>query len=65
MTSDSKKAGNKTYLVVNSTRFKGDPLKLGLNLIAQYPKAVRIDGSRESLLFFEVTDKSITSLEKI
>ena len=62
---DSKKAGNKTYLVVNSTRFKGDPLKLGLNLIAQYPKAVRIDGSRESLLFFEVTDKSITSLEKI
>ncbi len=62
---DSKKAGNKTYLVVNSSRFayKGDPLVIGLKLIASYPKAERREhlsreyvkyGSQESLLFFEV-----------
>lgn len=57
---DSKKAGNKTYLVINSTRFSGDPGKLGLNLLAVYPKAVRPDGSRETLLFFEVTSNAIS-----
>lgn len=52
---DSKKFGNPTYLVVNNTRFKGDAEKQGLKLLAAYPKAVRPDGSREALLFFEVT----------
>jgi len=56
---DSKKAGNKTYLVINSTRFFGDPEKLGLQLLAVYPKAIKADGARETLLFFEVTKNSI------
>lgn len=62
---DSRKAGNKTYLVVNSSRFayKGKPEDIGLKLIASYPKAVRREhlsreyiknGPQESLLFFEV-----------
>jgi 4-amino-4-deoxy-L-arabinose transferase-like glycosyltransferase len=51
---ESKKAGNKTYLVVNSTRFLGDYEKLGMKLIHSYPKAERPDGTRESLLLFEI-----------
>ena len=59
---ESKKAGNKTYLVVNNTRLKGDPERLGLKLIAAYPKALRTEGTKEyiiygpqeALLFFEV-----------
>lgn len=53
---DSKSAGNKTYLVVNSTRYFGDPEKDGLTLLAAYPKAVRPDGGREALLFYELTE---------
>ena len=56
---DSKKAGNKTYLVVNSNRFWGEEEELGLKLLAAYPKAVKPDGSRETLLFFEVTEKAL------
>lgn len=65
---DSKKAGNRTYFVVNSSRFLGDPEGEGLELLAAYPKAFRLEGTREyntlgprdTLLFFEVTKKSIT-----
>ncbi|MBU0570228.1 hypothetical protein KKB40_05665, partial [Patescibacteria group bacterium] len=53
---ESKQAGNKTYFVVNSTRILADYKKLDLKLIAEYPKAIRPDGSRESLYFFEVLD---------
>ena len=56
---ESKIAGNKTYLLVNSTRYLGDAEKGGLKLLAVYPKAVRPDGGRESLLFYELTDSSI------
>lgn len=56
---EAKKAGNIVYLVVNSTRFKGDADKLGLKLINSYKKALRPDGSYESLLFFEVTENAI------
>lgn len=56
---EAKKAGNTVYLVVNSTRFKGDADKLGLKLINSYPKAQRADGTQESLLFFEVTENVI------
>lgn len=56
---ESKKFGNPTYLVVNNTRFKGDAEKQGLKLLAAYPKAVRPDGSREALLFFEVTPNAL------
>jgi hypothetical protein len=51
---ESKKAGNKTYLVVNDTRLLEDPEKLNLRLVEKYEKAVKPDGTRESLLFFEV-----------
>jgi len=60
---ESKKAGNETYLVINESRFKGDPDKLGLKLIASYPKVARRDktskeyitkGPQEVLLFFEL-----------
>lgn len=60
---ESKMAGNKTYLVVNSTRYFGDPMKDGLTLVAVYPKASKPDGGRESLLFFEVTQNAV--LKKI
>jgi 4-amino-4-deoxy-L-arabinose transferase-like glycosyltransferase len=53
---ESKQAGNKTYFVVNSTRLLADYEKLDLKLIAEYPKAIRPDGSRESLYFFEVLE---------
>jgi len=56
---ESKRSGNETYLVVNDTRFKGDTEKLGLRLISSYPKALRPDNIKESLLFFEVTDKAL------
>ncbi len=56
---ESKKAGNKTYFVVNSTRLLADPEELGLELAAVYPKAFRPDGSRESLYLFEVTEKAL------
>lgn len=56
---DSREMGDKTYLVVNSTRFTGSAENLGLKLLAAYPKAVRPDGSREALLFFEVTEEAI------
>ena len=58
---DSKEEGNRTYLVVNNTRFSGNAESLGLKLLAVYPKAVRLDGSREALLFFEVTEEAINN----
>lgn len=54
-------AGNKTYLVVNKSRFKGDPDKQGFELIKKFPKMLRLTDSRqylhygpqEELLFFK------------
>ncbi|KKR85985.1 MAG: hypothetical protein UU32_C0025G0008 [Candidatus Woesebacteria bacterium GW2011_GWB1_41_10] len=59
---ESKEAGNKTYLVVNKSRLLANPEKLGLTLIAEYPKVPRpIDvreyvtkGPQEFLYFFEL-----------
>ncbi|MEJ2347909.1 MAG: hypothetical protein P8Y17_01765, partial [Patescibacteria group bacterium] len=51
---ESKKAGNRTYLVINTTRFKGDLENSDLQILAVYPKAIRPDGTREALLFFKV-----------
>lgn len=53
---ESKKAGNKTYLLANSSRYYGDPEEKGLKLIEEFPKAEKPNGTHESLLFFEVTD---------
>lgn len=59
---ESKKTGNKTYLVVNKSRLKADPTQLGLKLIAEYPKVPRpadtreyiIKGPQEFLYFYEI-----------
>jgi len=60
---ESKKFGNITYFIVNKSRIEADPDKLGLQLIAAYPKALRINyesreyklkGPQEVLYFYEV-----------
>lgn len=56
---DSQKAGNITYLVVNNTRYNGNARSEGLDHVAVFGKAVRPDGSREALLLFKLTDKSL------
>jgi hypothetical protein len=60
--SESKKSGNKTYLVINNSRLKGDPKEMGLKLVSAYPKAIRtmenkeyfLLGPQEVLFLFEV-----------
>lgn len=60
--SESKSAGNKTYLVVNKSRLVENPEKIGLKLISSYEKPPRRMGSmeytlygpQEVLYFFEV-----------
>jgi 4-amino-4-deoxy-L-arabinose transferase-like glycosyltransferase len=51
---ESKQSGNKTYLVVNSSRLLARAENIGLEIVASYPKVVKPDGSREALLLFEV-----------
>jgi 4-amino-4-deoxy-L-arabinose transferase-like glycosyltransferase len=60
---ESKEAGNRTFMVINSTRLIiNDPESRGLQLIAAYPKALRkvgsreynLHGPRETLLLFEL-----------
>lgn len=51
---ESQDYGNRTFLLINNDRFKGDYTKLGYTLIASYPKAPRPDGSFQSLLLFEL-----------
>lgn len=57
---NSKKAGDNTYLLVNSSRFRNDADKLGLKLIKEFPKAEKPNGTHDSLLFFEVTNEALT-----
>jgi len=66
---ESVKAGNKTFLVANSSRlkFKKDFENYGLKIIAVYPKAFRPDftkeyvahGPRDTLYLFEVTEEAL------
>lgn len=57
---NAKKAGDRVFLVVNSTRFKiENPEEKGLMLVYQYPKAKRPNGTQEALLLWEL--KVITS----
>lgn len=53
---DSKDSGNATFLVVNDSRLVGSPEQLGLTLINKYKKAVKPDGTTESLLLLEVNE---------
>lgn len=57
---ESKKFGNTTYLVVNNERLHMDYQKESLKLIKEYPKAVRPDGSKQSLMLFEVTNETLS-----
>lgn len=46
---------NRVVLVVNSSRLGiKDPEKVGLKLLESYAKAIRADGTRQYLLFFEL-----------
>lgn len=56
----AKRAGDKVYLVVNSSRFEGSAGGLGLKLLASYPKAIQPSGKQESLLLFEVNQDAIS-----
>jgi 4-amino-4-deoxy-L-arabinose transferase-like glycosyltransferase len=51
---ESKRAGNRTYLVVNKSRYGRDPSRFGLKVVAEYPKAEGPGGTRDALLLMEV-----------
>lgn len=71
------KSGDRTYFVVNSSRIQikeDDYQRLGLKLIASYPKAPRREhktheyiwyGPQESLLFFEIVEPVTSKPAKI
>jgi 4-amino-4-deoxy-L-arabinose transferase-like glycosyltransferase len=52
---ESEAFGNKTYLLANDERLHTDLEKSGYTLVATYPKAIRPDGTYQSLLLFELT----------
>jgi hypothetical protein len=54
---DSKKSGNRSFLVVNNERLHFVPDESSMRLIAEYQKAKRPDGTNQSLLFYEITMK--------
>jgi hypothetical protein len=51
---NSKKSGNKTYLLVNDSRMKDNFDYSKVRLINKYKKAVRPDGTYETLNFYEI-----------
>ena len=61
---EALKAGNKTYLVINKSRFKGNADVQGFRLISSFPKPPRrtdsreylIKGPQEVLLFYQLED---------
>lgn len=57
---NSKKSGNRSFLVVNNERLHMNPDKVGLKLIAEYPKSVRPDGTKQSLMLYEVMNEKTT-----
>jgi len=64
---ESKEAGNKSFLVINSSRLVAKPEEIGLTLVGVYPKPLRTPGThdyarygpQETLYFFEVTDTEV------
>lgn len=70
---ESRRFGNRTFLVVNSSRLKINKENwdsFGLRLVSEYPKALRLQkdthefiwyGPRDYLYFFEVTEKALSS----
>lgn len=51
---NSKDFGNKTYLVINNERLKGEPNQMGLKLVSSFDKAKRLDGTFQKLQLFEL-----------
>jgi len=56
---NSKKAGNKTFFVVNNSRLHGSSESLGLTQINFFQKAIAPNRVRDSLLLFSVNDQVI------
>lgn len=56
---ESKKAGNKTYLLVNKSRFYNSAERLGVTLVKEFPKGEKPNGNRDSLMLFEVADEAL------
>lgn len=56
---NSKAYGDKTYLLVNASRFSGNAQYLGLKLVKEFPKAEKPNGTHDSLLLFEVTNEAL------
>jgi hypothetical protein len=52
---ESKKSGNEVFLVANNSRLHLNPEEANLEIVAAYPKAVRPDGSRQTLLLLRIT----------
>lgn len=61
---ESYQYGNKTFFVANDSRFRSAPSIFGLSKIAEYPKAIKPDGTYESLLLLEVTADTTSSPKK-
>lgn len=51
---ESFKSGNDTYLLVNNERYNSDATKNGLELVRTFPKAIRPDGTHQSLLLYKL-----------
>jgi len=56
---NSKAFGDRTFFLVNASRFGNTAEGLGLKLIKEFPKAEKPDGSNDSLLLFEVTNEAL------
>jgi 4-amino-4-deoxy-L-arabinose transferase-like glycosyltransferase len=50
-------ADNQVFLVINASRFFGNPDKLHLKLLAEYPKVPDSSGLTDKLLFFQLLSK--------
>lgn len=56
---NAKKSNDRVFLVVNDSRLNAEPENIGLQLLKDYPKTIKPDGSRDRLLLLEVTDNAI------
>ncbi|KKR43952.1 hypothetical protein A2434_01880 [Candidatus Woesebacteria bacterium RIFOXYC1_FULL_41_14] len=56
---DAKAFGDRTYLLVNASRFSGNAAYLGLMKVKEFPKALKPNGTHDSLLLFEVTNEAL------
>lgn len=56
---EAKKAGNLVYLLANNERMNTDYNFINLKLVKEFKKAVRPNGSTQSLLLLEVTNEAV------